>query len=252
MKYSHKLDELIADIIYRYYELRKLDRIIVRKLYYYIDAHSRLLIKYIKKNNDPLMRIFIFEEKTRKKKILEEIRDIMGKNIKTSKSVRPSEGRTSKIKPPTWAHLIRNIKDQLKEDKVDDAELIKDCQSSMAYRMYQIAMGKIVPSFHEVNAITFMLEKSVSETENIMDLLADEDETYNLDSPEGINRLATRVVTLHLEGYLSLKTAERLLDILQQKITFSETAHLLPNFDEYKKNLSRATPIVSLEKKNKD
>jgi hypothetical protein len=111
-------------------------------------------------------------------------------------------------------------------------------------------MGTVTPGFHEVTAITFLLEKSVLETENIHNLLDDKEEINNLDSPVGVNNLACRIVTLFLEGYISARTAENTLDMLKQKITFSETAYLLPHFDEYKKEIREGLKALPHGKKN--
>lgn len=237
MKHNINLDEFIPTFINNYYELRNLDRQIAN--YFFLP-----LCRGMKRQK---IRINV------RNRIIEEVKEIMGKNIALRDKVRETHSPL-KSKPPTWGQLINKLKNRLYHEGIDEKELIEDCQASMVHRMYQIGMGNVQPGFHELSALTTLLNNSVAETENIMELIEDEGETYNLDSAEGINRLATRVVTLFLEGYLSLRTAERTFNILQKKITFSETAHLLPTFEERKTAISEnnQTNLVGQETSEED
>lgn len=151
--------------------------------------------------------------------------------------VRKENKKKIGYKPISWAELIHEVRQRVETHQKDDLELMGDCRINMATYLYRFGMGKAKATREQIATLFRLVEQTVSNDESIVHILETEKDTYELDTPRGINKLATHIVELHLRGLLRSDTALKTLELLEKKIMFSETEHVLPNFDRMKREI---------------
>lgn len=151
--------------------------------------------------------------------------------------VRKENKKKIGYKPISWGELIHQVRERIETEGIDDIEMMGDCRINMATYLYRFGMGKTKATREQIATLFRLVEQTVSSDEGVIHLLETEKETYELDTPRGINKLATHIVELHLRGLLRSDTALKTLELLEKKIMFSETEHVLPNFDRMKREI---------------
>jgi hypothetical protein len=125
---------------------------------------------------------------------------------------------------------FRLLADQLNENKKEDIEY------GLIERLYEIAMGRTVldkENHGTVPAITFLIDRFVAKDEDVIPHTAGfNDEDIGWDTPQAINDMAARIMYLMLHRYITVKTAERMIELLRQKVSFIETGVLMQKLEE--------------------
>lgn len=176
------------------------------------------------------------EQKDKIDKAIEKTRDIFMEQVvlkRTKKDV-PSQKHSLSYKPISWGQLMHSVRNNLDALEVTDIDLLTDCRVTMATRLYMFGMGKASATREEIATLFRLIEHTVSNDESIVNILETQNEIYELDTPKGINKLASHIVELCLSGMIRSDTALDTLELLEKKIMFSETAHVLPNFERMK------------------
>ncbi len=121
----------------------------------------------------------------------------------------------------------------------------EDVQTLLLKRLIEISLGESDQG--NIQGLTYLVTNMMRADQDLMGVDDHVAMANDCDSPQAINALAGRIINLVMNSSMSIRVADRILGLLQKKISFIETSEVMADVEELKKIMAQyqTAPVVS-------